>query len=86
VYHLKQLDAYMKLKAVPQQLQSSSEPLAVKWLSTVDYEQFKVAFKRHFWSANTQSIVKCSIYSGHHKEDSNVSLSDYCLEQAVLSS
>jgi hypothetical protein len=87
----------MKLKAVPQQLrlaialQSISDPLAVNWLSTispsiVDYEQFKIAFKRHFWSASKQSIVKCSVYSGHYREDSNVSMSDYFLEQAVLSS
>ncbi|KDR17434.1 hypothetical protein L798_08561 [Zootermopsis nevadensis] len=56
---LKQLDDFMKLKAVPVRFQLAiarkaiTDPIAVDWLSAIapnlqDYEQFKLAFKRNF--------------------------------------
>jgi hypothetical protein len=97
IYHLRQLDEYMKLKAVPQQLQlaialrSITDPLGVQWVSSVvptihNYEQFKMAFKRNFWSASKQSIVKCSIYQDRYRKGSDLSMSQHFLRYAVLAS
>jgi hypothetical protein len=63
MYHLRQLDEYIRLKTVPSSLQLATalrmitDPLAADWVSTVspsihNYDQFKLAFKRNIWSAS----------------------------------
>jgi hypothetical protein len=97
VFFLKQLDDFMRLKAVPIRFQlaialkSITDPLAVDWLSAVaphiqNYEQFKLAFRRNLWSTNKQSIVKCSIYQDRYQKGSNLSMSEHFLKYAVLAS
>jgi len=97
IFFLRQLDEFMKLKAVPVQFQlaiafrSVTDPIAVQWLSTIsssihNYEQFKLAFKRNFWSASKQSIIKCSIYQDRYQRGSDLSMSEHFLKYAVLAS
>jgi hypothetical protein len=97
LFFLRQLDDFMRLKAVPVRFQlatalkSITDPLAVDWLSAVaphiqNYEQFKLTFRRNFWSASKQSIVKCSIYQDRYQKCSNLSMSEHFLKCAVLAS
>ncbi|KDR13224.1 hypothetical protein L798_13016 [Zootermopsis nevadensis] len=97
IYHLNQLEEFMKLKGVPESLQlaiafkSISDPVAKQWMSAVShtlnyYEQFKVAFTKTFWSKMTQSRVKCSIYQDKYEKQSNLSMSGHLIEYAVLAS
>jgi hypothetical protein len=97
VFFLKQLDDFMKLKAVPVRFQLAiarkavTDPIAVDWLSAIapnlqDYEQFKVAFRRNFWPASKQSIVKCSSYQDRYQKGLSLSMSEHFLKYAVLAS
>jgi hypothetical protein len=95
IAHLRQLDDYFRLKAVPPPfhlaiaLRSVTDPLAVGWIATVsatisNYEEFKLAFQRNFWSASKQSIAKCSIYQDRYSKQSGLKMSDHFLKYAVL--
>lgn len=95
IAHLRQLDDYFHLKAVPTSfhlaiaLRSVTDPLAVEWIATVsptisNYEEFKLAFRRNFWSASKQSIAKCSIYQDRYSKQSGLKMSDHFLKYAVL--
>jgi hypothetical protein len=94
-FFLKQLEDFMRLKAVPVRFQlaialkSITDPLAVDWLSAVaphiqNYEQFKLAFRINFWSASKQSIVKCSNYQNLYQKGSNLSMPQHFSKYAVL--
>jgi hypothetical protein len=96
VFHLRQLDEYIKLKGIPKHLQlaiamrSVTDEVGRSWLAAVShtlvtYEDFKMAFKRNFWNEGTQSLVKCSIYQDRYQKQSNSSMSNHFLDYAVLS-
>jgi hypothetical protein len=70
---LNQLDEFMGLKAVPKQFQltiaykSIVDPVGKQWLTAIshtlsNYEQFKIAFAKNYWSQSHQNLVKSSIY------------------------
>jgi hypothetical protein len=82
VFHLKQLDNYMKLKDVPaarrltMAYRSLNGVLSRQWTETVshqlsDYEAFKKVFLRTWWSTAQQSLVKCSLCQGKYNRQSN---------------
>ncbi|PNF16798.1 hypothetical protein B7P43_G18328 [Cryptotermes secundus] len=97
VYHLKQLDEFMKLKGISKSCQlavayrSLTGSLSRQWAETIshqlsDYESFRKEFLSVFWSASQQSLVKCSLYQGKYNRQSNLSLSGHFLKYATMAS
>jgi hypothetical protein len=97
VYHLKQLEEFMRLRCVPKEFQltlaykSITGTLGKQWVETIqnsmsDYESFRAAFLKTWWSDSHQSLVKCSLYQGKYNRQSNLSLSGYFLKYATLAS
>jgi hypothetical protein len=95
VFHLRQLDEYIKLKGIPKHLQlaiamrSVTDVVGRSWLAAVShtlvtYEDFKMAFKRNFWNEGTQSLVKCSIYQDRYQKQYSTTMSNHFREYTVL--
>jgi hypothetical protein len=72
-FHMNQLDEFIRLRGVPKQFQlviaykSIVDPVGKQWLAAIshtltNYEQFKIAFAKNYWSQSHQNLVKCSIY------------------------
>jgi hypothetical protein len=51
-----------------------------------DYEAFRSAFLKTWWSDSRQSLVRCSLYQGRYNRSSNLSLSGYFLKYATMAS
>jgi hypothetical protein len=73
IFHLDQLDEFIRLRGVPKQLQLAMAFKSVvgsvgkQWVADVarnlrDYDQFKVAFANTYWSRSKQSLVRCNLY------------------------
>jgi hypothetical protein len=97
VYHLRQLDEFMKLKSIPRALQltvayrSIVRHMSKQWLETIsrniqDYDEFKQVFLNTFWSTARQSLVRCNLYQGKYNRSANLSLSGYFLKYATMAS
>jgi hypothetical protein len=97
MFHLNQLDEFMRLRAVPKQVQlaiaykSIVDPVGKQWLAAIshtltNYEQFKSAFAKNYWSQSHQNLVKCSIYQDKYDRQSNLSMSSHFIKYAVLAS
>ncbi|PNF35692.1 hypothetical protein B7P43_G17395 [Cryptotermes secundus] len=97
IFHLNQLDEFMRLRSVPKTLQLSLAFKSIvgavgkQWVATVarnlsDYEQFKVAFSGNYWSKSKQSLVRCSLYQDRCNPRSGLSLSSHFLKYATMAS
>jgi hypothetical protein len=97
VYHLRQLDQFLKFRGVPKAMQlavayrSIVGPMSSQWLETVswnlqDYTEFKEVFLKTWWSTARQNLVKCRLYRGNYDRNSGLSLSGYFLKQATIAS
>jgi hypothetical protein len=97
IFHLNQLDEFIRLRCVPKQFQLAIAFKSVvwavgkQWVATVarnisDYEQFKVAFANTYWSKTKHSLVRCSLYQGKFNSQSGLSLSSYFLKYATMAS
>jgi hypothetical protein len=97
IFHLNQLDEFIRLRGVPKQFQlaiafkSVVGAVGKQWVATVarnlnDYEQFKVAFANTYWSKTKQSLLRCSLYHGKFNSQSGLSLSSYFLKYATMAS
>jgi hypothetical protein len=97
VNHLKQLKEFMRLRGVPKEFQlplaykSITRTLGRQWVETIqnsmsNYESFRTAFLKTWWSDSQQSLVKCSLYQGKYNRQSNLSSSGYFLKYATLAS
>jgi hypothetical protein len=97
VYHLRQLDEFMKLKGIPREFKltvayrSIVGHISKQWVETVsrdiqDYDEFKQAFLKTFWSTTQQSLVRCNLYQGKYNRSANLSLSGYFLKYATMAS
>jgi hypothetical protein len=91
IFHLNQLDEFMRLRCVPKPLQlaiafkSIVGAVGIQWIATVarnlgDYDQFKAAFAGTYWSKSKQSLVRCSLYHDKFSPRSGLSLSSYFLK------
>jgi hypothetical protein len=96
-FHLNQLDEFMRLRGVPKQFQlaiackSIVDPVGKQWLAAIsqtltNYEQFKIAFAKNYWSRSHQNLVKCSIYLDKYDRQSDLSMSGHFIKYAVLAS
>jgi thymidylate synthase len=96
-FHLNQLDEFMRLRGVPKQFQlaiackSVVDPVGKQWLAAIsqtltNYEQFKIAFAKNYWSQSHQNLVMCSIYQDKYDRQSNLSMSGHFINYAVLAS
>jgi hypothetical protein len=72
VYHLRQLDEFMKFRGIPKALQLAVAYRSIKgqmgrqWVETAcynlkDYDEFKRAFLNSFWSSLRQGVEKCTL-------------------------
>jgi hypothetical protein len=97
VYHLRQLDEYLKLKRVPADChlavsyRSLTGTLSRQWAEAVshqlrDYGAFREAFLNTWWSPSRQSLVNCSLYQGRYDRQSGLSLSAHFLKYATMAS
>jgi hypothetical protein len=97
VFHIKQLDEFMKLRGIPKAHQlaiafrSITGVMGKQWLETVshkltDYGDFKAAFLQVWWSAAQQSLARCNLYQGRYNRQSNLTLSGHFLQYATLGS
>jgi hypothetical protein len=97
VLHLKQLDNYIKLKNIPDEIKmvlaylSLNGALSKQWAETIinrisSYEIFKQEFLSTWWSISQQSLVKCSLYQDKYNKQSNLSLSAHFLKYATMAS
>jgi hypothetical protein len=94
-FHLNQLDEFMRLKGVPKHFQlaiaykSIADPVGKQWLAATshtlnNYEKFKTALAKNYWSQSHQKLVKCSIYQDKYDRQSNVLMSSHFIKYAVL--
>jgi hypothetical protein len=97
VYHLNQLEEYMKLKGIPQALKlpiayrSIVGHMSKQWIETVardirDYDEFRRAFLNTFWSSARQSLVRCNLYQGKYNRNAGLTLSGHFLKFATMAS
>jgi hypothetical protein len=97
VYHIRQLDEFMRFRGVPKALQlavahrSMTGQMSRQWAETVnwnlkDYQEFRREFLNTFWSSARQSLVKCRLYQGKYNRNSGLSPSAYFLQQATIAS
>jgi hypothetical protein len=97
VLHLRKLDEFMRLKCIPKHYQlaiayrSIVGQLCSQWVETVscnlsDYDAFRSAFLKTWWSDSHQSLVRCKLYQGRYNRSSNLSLSGYFLKYATMAS
>jgi hypothetical protein len=97
MFHLNQLDEFMRLRGVPKQFQlaiactSIVDPVGKQWLAAIshtltNYEQFKSAFAKDHWSQSHQNLVNCRIYQDKYYRQSNLSMSSHFIKYAVLAS
>jgi hypothetical protein len=88
VFHLKQLDNYLKLRNIPEEVKltiayrSLTGEMSKTWVDTMidqitDYGTFKQELFKTWWSPLQQSLVRCKL---------NLSLSAYFLKYATLAS
>ena len=94
VFHIRQLDEYMTIKAIPPALQLS---IAYKSLTGIlnlhlaqtirhnlkDYGAFRSAFLQAWWSVAEQSLVRCRLYQSKYDPKSDLSLSAHFLKHAT---
>jgi hypothetical protein len=97
VFHLKQLDTYIKLKNIPNEcklsivFRSLNGITSKQWAETMvnqftNYENFKQEFLKVWWSTSQQSLVKCSLYQDKYNQQSNLTLSAHFLKYTTLAS
>jgi hypothetical protein len=97
MFHLNQLDEFMRLRGVPKHLhlaiacKSILEPVGKQWLTAIshtltNYEQFKIAFAKNYWSQSHQNLVKYSIYQDNYDRQSDLSMSSHFIKYAALAS
>jgi hypothetical protein len=97
VCHLRRLDEFMRLKCIPKPYQlaiayrSVVGELSRQWAETIrenlhDYEAFKCAFLKTWWSESRQNLVRRTLYQGRYDRNSNLSLSGYFLKHANMAS
>jgi hypothetical protein len=97
IFHLNQLDEFMRLRYVPKPLQLALAfkfivgAVGKQWVATVarnlrDYDQFKAAFAGAYWSKSKQSLVRCSLYQDKFSPRAGLSLSNYFLKYATMAS
>ncbi|PNF36604.1 hypothetical protein B7P43_G13842, partial [Cryptotermes secundus] len=97
VYHIRQLDEFMRVRGVPKALQlavayrSMTGQMTKQWAETAswnlkDYQEFRREFLSVWWSSSRQSLVKCKLYQGKFNRSSGLSISAYFLQQATTAS
>ncbi|PNF34182.1 hypothetical protein B7P43_G17752 [Cryptotermes secundus] len=97
IFHVTQLDEFMRLRSVPKPLQLSLACKSIvgavgkQWVATVaqnlsDYEQLKAAFSGNPWSKSKQSLARCSLYQDRFSPRSGLSLSSHFLKYATMAS
>jgi hypothetical protein len=95
VLHLRQLDDYFNIKAIPKELQLAIAVRTIKcfvgksWIVATagdwkDYDDFKAAFVHQFWNQDSQSHARCSIYQEKYNRYDNESMSDHFLKFVAL--
>jgi hypothetical protein len=95
VFHLKQLDNYIKLRNIPEGIQltvayrSLVGEMSKTWAETMveqinDYPSFKRELLKTWWSPSQQSLVRCKLYQGKYTKNSKLFLSAYFLKQVTL--
>jgi hypothetical protein len=94
VFHLKQLDEYIRLKCVPEayQLMVACKSVVGKdsknWAVTVgqeltNYESFKKAFLSTWWSTAQKNRMRCNSYQGKYDKQAGLTLSGHFLKYAL---
>jgi hypothetical protein len=97
VYHLRRLDEFIQFRGVPKALQlaiacrSMIGQSSKQWVEAIsqnltDYESFKEAFLKAFWSLGRQSSQRCRLYQAKYNRQSGLSLSGHFLKYAMLAS
>jgi hypothetical protein len=97
VCHIRQLDEFMQFRGIPKALQlavayrSMDGQMSKQWAETAswnlkEYQDFRRAFLRVWWSSSQQSLVKCRLYQGKYNRNSGLSLSAYFMQQATTAS
>jgi hypothetical protein len=97
VYHLRGLGEFIQFRGVPKALQlavscrSMVGQMSKQWIAAVsqnlaDYESFKEAFLRPWWSSPRQSLQKCRLYQAKYNRQSALSLSGHFLKYAMMAS
>jgi hypothetical protein len=97
MFHLKQLNEFIKLKGIPQAYQLAVARKSVvgclsrQWLEAIseklkNYEDFRQAFLSTWWSSSHQNLVKHSIYQAKYNRRSGLTLSGHFLKYATMAS
>jgi hypothetical protein len=97
VFHLKQLDTYMRLRNIPDEIKltlafrSLVGETRQAWVETmmeqiIDYPGFKRELLKMWWSPSKQSLVRCQLCQGKYNQHMNLSLSAYFLKQVTMAS
>jgi hypothetical protein len=95
VFHLKQLDDYMRLRNIPEEIKltlayrSSVGETSRVWVETMtkqihDYPTFKRELLKMWWSPSKQSTVRCQLYQGRCNQQLKLSPSAYFLKQVTI--
>jgi hypothetical protein len=93
--HLKLLDEYFELRAIPPPLRlaiaarSLKGAIAKSWVIAssgviTNYVEFREAFLRQFWGSECQARARCSIYQGRYSRQETGTMSNHLLKFAVL--
>jgi hypothetical protein len=88
MFHLKQLNEFIKLKGIPQAYQLAVARKSVvgclprQWLEAIsdklkNYEDFRQAFLSTWWSSSHQNLVKHSIHQAKYDRRSGLTLSGH---------
>jgi hypothetical protein len=94
VFHLKQLDEYIRLKCVPEayQLMVACKSVVSKdsknWAVTVsqeltNYESFKKAFLSTWWFTAQQNLMRCNLYQSKYDKQAGLTLSGHFFKYAL---
>jgi hypothetical protein len=88
MFHLKQLNEFIKLKGIPQARKSAVGCLCRRWLEAIsdklkNYEDFRQAFLSTWWSSSHQILVKHSIYQAKYDRRTGLTLSGHFLKYAT---
>jgi hypothetical protein len=93
MFHLKQLEQYFELKGIPQShrlviaCKSVVGEMSRQWLEAIsdnflDYEEFRQAFIKTWWSPSQQSLEKCKLYQDKYDPNAGMSLSAHFIKYA----
>jgi prefoldin subunit 5 len=93
MFHLKQLEQYFELKGIPQShrlviaCKSVVGEMSRQWLEAIsdnflDYEEFRQAFVKTWWSPSQQSLEKCKLYQDKYDPTSGMSFSAHFIKYA----